>query len=160
MTKPFGAAELLARIRSALAQLFPQCRIRQTSGRSSLWCRIWRSCTTPDRSFIKRKRDQAHPDRVQYRGTAVRALWQDDDAIRRSSKESGATRMKAASRKLQVNMANIRKKFGVKPGRGNLYYQRVGRRLPDEQRLAICNSEIYDKISQILDNTSRNICRM
>lgn len=50
VTKPFGAAELLARTAQPFATI-PTVQNPENFRAASLWCRIWRSCMMPDRSL-------------------------------------------------------------------------------------------------------------
>ncbi len=61
-----------------------------------------------------------HAGRVMTYAAIVRAIWGDTDA--------------SSTKKLQVNMANIRKKLGSRPGSNTYILNELGRRLSDDRR--------------------------
>jgi len=123
MTKPFGTAELLARVRASL-------RIH----RVTLHAAMPESVFTLGDLVINYERRQVvvggktvhltqtefnilsylsqHPGKVMTYSTIIRAVWgvTDDGSIK----------------KLQVNMANIRKKLGCKPGENHYIVNELG----------------------------------
>ena len=130
ITKPFGTAELLARVRAALRTSRNRARVAP----SNLF--------TVDDLVIDYDRRQVsvggspvhltqteynivaflsqHAGRVMTYAAIVRAIWGDTDV--------------GSTKKLQVNMANIRKKLGSRPG-SNPYILNelgVGYRMIDE----------------------------
>ena len=130
ITKPFGTAELLARVRAALRASRNRARVAP----SNLF--------TVDDLVIDYDRRQVsvggspvhltqteynivaflsqHAGRVMTYAAIVRAIWGDTDV--------------GSTKKLQVNMANIRKKLGSRPG-SNPYILNelgVGYRMIDE----------------------------
>ena len=132
ITKPFGTGELLARVRASL-------RISNVRLQSAAPCSVFkledleinydrRQVTVGDEiihvtqtefnilSFLSR-----HPGKVMTYTTIINAIWgiMDDGSIK----------------KLQVNMANIRKKLGCKPGENRYIINElgVGYRMLDEQ---------------------------
>ena len=131
ITKPFGTGELLARVRAAL-------RMNRFGGLSGIQNGIFRAqgleinyerrkvfvnseevkLTQTEYNIVAFLSE--HAGRVMTYASIVRAIWGDTD--------SGSTK------KLQVNMANIRKKLGSLPGQ-NTYIQNelgVGYRMIDE----------------------------
>ena len=131
ITKPFGTAELMARVRAAL-------RINRSSIQSTAPC----STFSVDDLFIDYDRRQVsvdgklihltqteynilallsqHTGKVMTYSSIIRAIWgsMDDGSIK----------------KLQVNMANIRKKLGCRPGDNRYVINElgVGYRMLDE----------------------------
>lgn len=131
ITKPFGTAELMARVRAAL-------RINRSSIQSAAPC----STFAVDDLFIDYDRRQVsvdgklihltqteynilallsqHTGKVMTYTSIIRAIWgsMDDGSIK----------------KLQVNMANIRKKLGCRPGDNRYVINElgVGYRMLDE----------------------------
>ncbi len=131
ITKPFGTAELLARVRAALRS---NRHVYQVAAPSSTF--------TLDDLFIDYDRRQVsvggnlihltqteynilaflarHTGRVLTYSTIIREIWggMDDGSIK----------------KLQVNMANIRKKLGISPGDNRYFINElgVGYRMLDE----------------------------
>ncbi len=131
VTKPFGTGELLARVRAAL-------RVNRYSTAGSLPTGTF---TAQDLGLnsarrkvfvagqeIKRTRTEynivaflsEHAGRVMTYAAIVRAIWGDTDC--------------GSTKKLQVNMANIRKKLGSRPGSNNYILNElgVGYRMIDE----------------------------
>ena len=115
ITKPFSTGELLARVRAAL-------RLSRYSTQNS--------GTAPDGEFRAQGLTQTeynivaflsqHAGRVMTYAAIVKAIWGDTDV--------------GSTKKLQVNMANIRKKLGSRPG-SNAYIMNelgVGYRMVDE----------------------------
>ena len=121
VTKPFGTAELMARLRAALR-----------SGRYSADApggvfRLKDLCIDYDRRLVTVAGESVHltqteynilcllslhPGRVLTYSTMIRDIWgtMDDGSIK----------------KLQVNMANIRKKLGVQPGENRYVINDLG----------------------------------
>ena len=123
MTKPFGTAELLARVRASL-------RINRMNLRSA----APESVFTLGDLIINYERRQVsvngkivhltqtefnilsylsqHPGKVMTYSTIIRAIWgvTDDGSVK----------------KLQVNMANIRKKLDCKPGENRYFINELG----------------------------------
>ena len=131
ITKPFGTAELLARVRAALRASRNRARVAPAN------------LFTVDDLLIDYDRRQVsvggnpvhltqteynivaflsqHAGRVMTYAAIVRAIWGDTDV--------------GSTKKLQVNMANIRKKLGSRPG-SNPYILNelgVGYRMVDEE---------------------------
>ena len=122
ITKPFGTAELLARVRAALRASRNRARVAP----SNLF--------TVDDLVIDYDRRQVsvggspvhltqteynivaflseHAGRVMTYAAIVRAIWGDTDA--------------SSTKKLQVNMANIRKKLGSRPGSNTYILNELG----------------------------------
>ena len=122
ITKPFGTAELLARVRAALRASRNRTRVAP----SNLF--------TVDDLVIDYDRRQVsvggspvhltqteynivaflseHAGRVMTYAAIVRAIWGDTDA--------------SSTKKLQVNMANIRKKLGSRPGSNTYILNELG----------------------------------
>ena len=131
ITKPFGTAELLARVRAAL-------RVSRHSSQS-----VPASTFSLDDLLIDYDRRQVfvssspihltqteynilaflsqHVGKVMTYSTIIRAIWR--------SMDDGSTK------KLQVNMANIRKKLGCRPGENRYIVNElgVGYRIQDPQ---------------------------
>ncbi len=124
ITKPFGSAELVARVRSAL-------RISQLGG---------------DGGFIHGGRFQADGLLINYDS---RQVFIDNEEIKMTQTEYNIIALLSryagkvltytfiikeiwgyndlgSIKKLQVNMANIRKKFGAKPGKKNYIVNELG----------------------------------
>ena len=130
ITKPFGNAELLARVRAALraarqgeAQAGPGARFCA----GGLAIDYERRLVSVDGREVKLTQTEynivcflsLHAGRVMTYAAIARAIWGGTDA--------------GSTKKLQVNMANIRKKFGVRPG-GHPYIRNelgVGYRMAD-----------------------------
>ena len=132
MTKPFGTGELLARVRAALR-----------TNRSSTWAAVSGGNFVLDDLVIDYDRRQIsvggnlvhltqteynilfylsqHAGKVMTYAAIIRAVW--------GTMDSGSIK------KLQVNMANIRKKFGVQPGENRYVINElgVGYRMKDGQ---------------------------
>ena len=131
VTKPFGTGELLARVRAAL-------RVNRYSTAGNLPTGTF---TAQDLEIIYERRKvfvagqeikltqteynivaflSEHAGRVMTYAAIVRAIWGDTDC--------------GSTKKLQVNMANIRKKLGSRPGSNNYILNElgVGYRMIDE----------------------------
>ena len=122
VTKPFGSAELMARVRSALRTS------RHSTGRLPDACfRLGDLSIQYDsrRVFIadtEIKLTQTeynilallseHPGKVLTYSAIIKAIWGFPD--------------EGSVKKLQVNMANIRKKMGAKPGENNYILNELG----------------------------------
>ena len=124
VTKPFGTAELMARVRAAL-------RIRMLSGDISdtsdgvyrvedLTIDCARRIVTTHGTEVKLTQTEfniltllaQHRGKVLTYSTMIRSIWgcMDEGSIK----------------KLQVNMANIRKKLGIKPGDNRYFINELG----------------------------------
>ena len=124
VTKPFGTAELMARVRAAL-------RIRMLSGDISdtsdgvyrvedLTIDCARRIVTTHGTEVKLTQTEfniltllaQHRGKVLTYSTIIRSIWgcMDEGSIK----------------KLQVNMANIRKKLGIKPGDNRYFINELG----------------------------------
>lgn len=131
VTKPFGTGELLARVRAAL-------RVNRYSTAGSLPAGTF-TAQDLEINYERRKVFVAgqeikltqteynivaflseHAGRVMTYAAIVRAIWGDTDC--------------GSTKKLQVNMANIRKKLGSRPGSNNYILNElgVGYRMIDE----------------------------
>ena len=130
LTKPFGTGELLARVRAAL-------RVNRYGGGSlpggvfsaqGLTINYERRKVFVDGQEVRLTQTEynivaflsEHAGRVMTYAAIVRAIWGDTDA--------------SSTKKLQVNMANIRKKLGSVPGRNTYILNElgVGYRMIDE----------------------------
>lgn len=132
MTKPFGIAELMARVRAAL-------RIRMLAGESStgysgvyhvedLVIDCERRIVSIGGNDVKLTQTEfniltllaQHRGKILTYSTIIRRIW--------GSMDEGSIK------KLQVNMANIRKKLGIKPGDNRYVINElgVGYRMLDE----------------------------
>lgn len=122
ITKPFGSAELLARVRAAL-------RNNRQSGDNALNGKFTLKQLVIDygarRIFIKGKEIKLtqteynivvflseHCGKVMTYSAIIKAIWGYPD--------------EGSTKKLQVNMANIRKKFGAIPGEKNYIINELG----------------------------------
>ena len=124
VTKPFGTAELMARVRAAL-------RIRMLSGEAAenfgsiyqvddLVIDCERRIVTISGTEVKLTQTEfnilsllaQHRGKMMTYSTIIRRIWgsMDDGSIK----------------KLQVNMANIRKKLGIKPGDNRYFINELG----------------------------------
>ena len=130
ITKPFGTAELLARVRAAL-------RVKRHSPQSAGSIATFRDLLIDyDRRQISVAGKVIHMTQTEYNilaflsqhtgkvmtySSIIRAIWGNID--------DGSTK------KLQVNMANIRKKLGCSPGENRYIINElgVGYRMLDEQ---------------------------
>ena len=136
ITKPFGTGELLARVRAALRTN----RFGVLGGMpggvfraQGLEINYERRKVFVDGAEIKLTQTEynivaflsEHAGRVMTYAAIVRAIWGDTDC--------------GSTKKLQVNMANIRKKLGSVPGQ-HLYSERTGRGIPDDRRGHRCQA--------------------
>ena len=111
ITKPFGTGELLARVRAAL-------RVNRYGG-GSLPGGVF-SAQGLTINYERRTQTEynivaflsEHAGRVMTYAAIVRAIWGDTDA--------------SSTKKLQVNMANIRKKLGSRPGSNTYILNELG----------------------------------
>ena len=124
VTKPFGSAELVARVRSALRN----ARHSSADGRLPGGKFISESLVIDydarrvfiDQTEIKLTQTEyniiallsEHSGKVMTYASIVKAIWGYNDP--------------GSTKKLQVNMANIRKKFGAKPGKKNYIVNELG----------------------------------
>ncbi|MBQ7379833.1 MAG: response regulator transcription factor [Clostridia bacterium] len=125
ITKPFGSAELLARIRSALrSHRHSAMEGRFPGGKFTLGelvidydaRRVWLSgseikLTLTEYNIVAFLSE--HCDKVMTYSAIIKAVW-------RESPDEGSIK------KLQVNMANIRKKFGAQPGQSSYIVNELG----------------------------------
>lgn len=125
ITKPFGSGELLARVRAALRNnRFSAEQGRLPGGRFNL--KGLEIDYDARRVFIKG--EEIHLTQTEYNivallsencgkmmtyATIIKAIW-------------GGLAEEGSVKKLQVNMANIRKKFGDKPGETNYIANELG----------------------------------
>ena len=125
ITKPFGSGELLARVRAALRNnRFSAEQGRLPGGRFTL--KGLEIDYDARRVFIKG--EEIHLTQTEYNivallsenwgklmtyATIIKAIW-------------GGLAEEGSVKKLQVNMANIRKKFGDKPGETNYIANELG----------------------------------
>ena len=123
VTKPFGSAELLARVRSALRN---SRRLDEESSR--------------DRRFqLKELLIDYDSRQVFIRGQEIKLTQTEYNIVSLLSEHCGKMMTYTAIikaiwgypdegsvKKLQVNMANIRKKFGAKPGEDNYIINEIG----------------------------------
>ena len=124
VTKPFGTAELMARVRAAL-------RIRMLAGDAGenlggtyqiddLVIDCERRVVTVEDGEIKLTQTEfnilsllaQHRGKMMTYSTIIRRIW--------GSMDEGSVK------KLQVNMANIRKKLGIKPGDNRYFINELG----------------------------------
>ena len=130
VTKPFGSAELIARVRSALRSS------RRSSDSEMFNGSIYESNGLKidydarrifiDNAEIKLTQTEyniiallsEHSGKVLTYSYIIKAIWGYNDI--------------GSVKKLQVNMANIRKKFGAKPGKKKLHRERARGRIPYE----------------------------
>ena len=124
VTKPFGSAELLARVRSALRN----SRI----GRNAV--------SVSDRIFTLQDLTIDYDARRVFIGSdEIRLTQTEYNIVAFLSEHSGKMMTYSAiikaiwgypdegsTKKLQVNMANIRRKFGVRPGEGSYITNEIG----------------------------------
>ena len=123
VTKPFGAAELLARVRSALRHN------RLVGGE-----------TFRERFQLKDLEIDYDARQVFLKGAEIRLTQTEYNIVALLSENCGKMMtyasiiktvwgeqtMEGSIKKLQVNMANIRKKFGAKPGETNYIINELG----------------------------------
>lgn len=120
VTKPFGTEELMARVRAAIrnSRHGPEKEGRFVTGdmeidydkrRISIGGEEIRLTQTEYNivAFLSE-----HPGKVLTYAAIIKAVWGDAG--------------QGCVKRLQVNMANIRKKFGVKPGRGRYILNELG----------------------------------
>ena len=130
ITKPFGTAELLARVRAAL-------RVNRSSTRTALDGRFQVDdlCIDYDRRQVTIAGETVHLTQTEYNILAL--LSQHTGKVMTYSaiiREIWGAMDNGSVKKLQVNMANIRKKLGCRPG-DNRYVTNelgVGYRMLDE----------------------------
>ena len=131
ITKPFGTAELLARVRAALRNRHFEGAQGGDSGRYQVHDLLIdyarRMVRVQDREIRLTQTEynivellSRHAGRVLTYAFIIQAVWGSSDA--------------GSIKKLQVNMANIRKKLGAKPGEKNYIINElgVGYRMQDE----------------------------
>jgi len=121
VTKPFGSAELLARVRSALRNR----RTGSNSGDRKFTLRDLTIDFEARQIFMKGEEIKLtqteynivallaeHCGKMMTYSAIIKAIWgyPDDGSVK----------------KLQVNMANIRRKFGAKPGESNYIINEIG----------------------------------
>lgn len=125
ITKPFSSGELLARVRAALRNnRFSADKGRLPSGRFTI--KDMEIYYDARQVFIKG--EEIHLTQTEYNIVAllsencgkmmtyssiIKAIW-------------GGYTQEGSIKKLQVNMANIRKKFGDKPGETNYFVNELG----------------------------------
>lgn len=123
ITKPFGTAELLARVRAALRN----CRLNSQNGAPVLLFTLGDLVINYDQRCVTLAGESISLTQTEYNILAclseqagkvltytaiIKAIWgyQDSGSIKR----------------LQVNMANIRKKLGIKPGDNRYIINELG----------------------------------
>ena len=124
VTKPFGAAELLARIRSTLRNYFHSAESGKLPG-GKFMVQDLEILYDARQVFIKGKEIKLtqteynivallseHCGKMMTYSTIIKGVWGYPD--------------EGSVKKLQVNMANIRKKFGVKPGEATYITNELG----------------------------------
>ncbi len=123
VTKPFGSAELMARVRSAL-------RSTKQGG----------DCMTPEGKFVTGGLTIEYASRrVFLDGEEIKLTKTEYNIIALLSEHAGKVLTYSfiikniwgyddygSTKKLQVNMANIRKKFGARPGEDNYISNELG----------------------------------
>lgn len=123
VTKPFGSAEFLARVRSALRNARRMSEQSSTGGRFELGGLLINYDSRRvfiDGSEIKLTQTEynivallsQHCGKVMTYSAIISGIWGFSDY--------------GSKKKLQVNMANIRKKFGVIPGRESYIINELG----------------------------------
>ena len=132
ITKPFGTAELLARVRASLRIARHHVQVASTSGVFILDD----LSIDYDRRLVSVAGENVHLTQIEYNilaylsqhvgkvmtyATIIRSIW--------GTMDSGSVK------KLQVNMANIRKKLGCRPGENRYIINElgVGYRMADAQ---------------------------
>lgn len=125
ITKPFGSAELLARVRSTLRLNRPSAEAgRFPGGRFTLGDLVIdydaRRVLLDGREIKFTQTEyniitflSEHCGKVMTYSAIIKAIW-------RETPDEGSIK------KLQVNMANIRKKFGARPGEGGFIVNELG----------------------------------
>lgn len=123
ITKPFGSAELLARVRSALRNAHHGTEEALPNGKfesDGLVIDYAARRVSIDATEVKLTQTEyniiallsEHPGKVLTYAFIIKAIWGYSDY--------------GSIKKLQVNMANIRKKFGAKPGKKNYIVNELG----------------------------------
>lgn len=124
VTKPFGSAELVARVRSTLRNTrivsdysgFPGAKFESDGlvidydARRVFIDNIEIKMTQTEYNIIALLSE--HPGKVLTYSFIIKAIWGYNDI--------------GSTKKLQVNMANIRKKFGAKPGKKSYITNELG----------------------------------
>ncbi|MGN1418528.1 MAG: response regulator transcription factor [Acutalibacteraceae bacterium] len=124
VTKPFGSAELVARVRSALRNSrhstdegrFPGGKFESNGlvidydARRVFIGQTEIKLTQTEYNIIALLSE--HSGKIMTYTSIIRAIWGYNDLN--------------STKKLQVNMANIRKKFGAKPGQNNYIVNELG----------------------------------
>ena len=124
VTKPFGSAELLARVRTALRNNRHSSDEGKLPGGKFTLCDLLIDYDSR-RVFIKGEEIKLtqteynivaflseHSGKMMTYSAIIKAIWGYPD--------------EGSIKKLQVNMANIRKKFGVKPGEASYIINELG----------------------------------
>ena len=124
VTKPFGPAELLARVRSALRNVRQSAEVdylpdgKFCSGELEIDYAARRVRIGGEEIKLTRTEYNIiaflseHPGKVMTYAAIIRAIWGYNDLN--------------GTKKLQVNMANIRKKFGATPGQNHYIANELG----------------------------------
>lgn len=120
VTKPFGAAELLARVRSALRNSRVGHRSEPNFVLRDLIIDFDARRVFIGGNEIKLTQTEynivallaEHCGKMMTYSAIIKAIWGYPD--------------EGSTKKLQVNMANIRKKFGVRPGQNNYIINEIG----------------------------------
>lgn len=124
VTKPFGSAELVARVRSALRNIRYSSEQKVLPGGkfelNGLVIDYDTRQVSIDQVEIKLTQTEyniiallsEHSGKVLTYSFIIKAIWGYNDL--------------GSTKKLQVNMANIRKKFGAKPGKKNYIVNELG----------------------------------
>ena len=130
ITKPFGTGELLARVRAALRTNRYSSNPTGTFRAQDLTINYERRKVFVGAEEIKLTQTEynivaflsEHAGRVMTYPAIVKAIWGDTDC--------------GSTKKLQVNMANIRRKLGSRPGKNTYILNElgVGYRMIDEDR--------------------------
>ena len=130
ITKPFGTGELLARVRAALRTNRYTSNPTGTFRAQDLTINYERRKVFVGEEEIKLTQTEynivaflsEHAGRVMTYPAIVKAIWGDTDC--------------GSTKKLQVNMANIRRKLGSRPGKNTYILNElgVGYRMIDEDR--------------------------
>ena len=130
ITKPFGTGELLARVRAALRTNRYSSNPTGTFRAQDLTINYERRKVFVGAEEIKLTQTEynivaflsEHAGRVMTYPAIVKAIWGDTDC--------------GSTKKLQVNMANIRRKLGSRPGQNTYILNElgVGYRMIDEDR--------------------------
>jgi two-component system KDP operon response regulator KdpE len=121
--KPFGSAELMARVRSALRNSLPRAEEGVLSGRFELGDLL---IDYDARRFFMRGEEikltqteyniiallSEHLGKVMTYTSIIKSVWGANDV--------------GGTKKLQVNMANIRRKLGIKPGDNKYIVNELG----------------------------------